>query len=1342
MKDFRKTKAELLEELEALKKRLARLEKRVPKREKKKKVSARREPDYKLLAENIQDVFWMSTPGIKRMLYISPAYETIWGRTCESLYESPQSFLEAVHPDDRAIVQEGVRKHAEGKWEQFEYRIIRPDGAIRWIRNRGFPVHDRKGKLVRMVGVASDITELKLAELGLRETNALLEKVFSTGHVLLAYMDRDFNFIRVNEGYAEADERTPDFYPGKNHFELYPNEENEAIFRKVVATGEPITHFAKPFEYAERPERGVTYWDWSLLPVKGASGEVEGVLLCLVDVTQRVRNDEARRRSEERYRLHFEHVSDVLFVTDAELRIVDVSPSVEALIGYTPKEVIGHRVQDLGFLSPEYYDLANRNTRRVLAGQKSGPTEYEFIAKNGARKFGEVTGAPLYQEGRVTGIISVARDITGRKEIEAELVKHRERLEELVEERTEELRVANEQLRREIAERAKVEERLRDLNEELLAALEEVEVGQEELSQQNEELLRTRAEVEAERLRYKELFEFAPDGYIVTDTSGVITEANRNAALMLKTSQSGLVSSPLNAFVSPDDKEQFIRHLSQIMQKGSARNWETVVYPKEGPSFFSSISASVAHDAKGVVTGIRWLVNDITQRKKAEEAIRQANERIANILSSINDGFFSLDNNLVVTYFNKAAEQFLNRKAEDVIGRPLFEAFPEAKGSIFEEKYTLAVKEKVSLSFESYFGVAPYENWYYVRVFPFENGISVYFLVTTEQKKTEQTLTRRAQVDAAFAEMSGALIESVSLEDISDVVLKHARQLTQSPHGFAGYGVPGTDHFVGATLTKDIWERCEVSDKSFIFENLSLKPGLDGWVWKHQEPVLINNPSEDPRCKGVPPGHVPISRLIMVPAMVGDERFGMIAVANSERDYTEEDLKMVKRLSELYALAIQRKQAEEALSHALERARQYSSETAGLLEGVHAVLQYQDFEEAARAIFKVCKQLTGATSGYVSLIDATGTQNGAVFIDSGEDVCAVDPSLPMPIRGLRAEAYRSRKPVYENRFEQSEFKPLLPPGHSTIKNVLFAPLLVGEKAIGLIGLANKPEGFTEDDARLAAAFAGYAAIAFRNSRYLTAIRNSEERYRRLSEGLEDLVREKVEELRQAQTLASIGQMVSVVAHEVRNPLQNIRMGMEHLQRVLSKGQENDEVKDIFEEITYGANMLDTIIGDLLDYSRPVHLNRLPCAVCDIVDQAITMVSDRLVNVRVRLDLESSETEISVDPEKIVRVLINLISNAADAMPNGGDLRISSGFTELGGVQLLKLCVSDTGCGINDEHLDKVFEPFFTTKTKGTGLGVSICRKIVEAHSGSMSIASRPGEGTMVEICLPTEPNVR
>ena len=157
-----------------------------------------------------------------------------------------------------------------------------------------------------------EIAERARAEEQLRDTSELLEKIFATTHLLIAYMDADFNFIRVNRAYAEADDRGPEFFVGKNHFDLYPNEENEAIFRRVVETGKPASFRTKPFEYEEHPERGVTYWDWDLVPVKDASGRVDEVVLGLVNVTERVKTEEELRK-------HRAHLEELVKERTAEL---------------------------------------------------------------------------------------------------------------------------------------------------------------------------------------------------------------------------------------------------------------------------------------------------------------------------------------------------------------------------------------------------------------------------------------------------------------------------------------------------------------------------------------------------------------------------------------------------------------------------------------------------------------------------------------------------------------------------------------------------------------------------------------------------------------------------------------------------------------------------------------------------------------------------------------------------------------------------------------------------------------------------------------------------------------
>lgn len=200
-----------------------------------------------------------------------------------------------------------------------------------------------------------------------------------------------------------------------------------------------------------------------------------------------------------------------------------------------------------------------------------------------------------------------------------------------------------------------------------------------------------------------------------------------------------------------------------------------------------------------------------------------------------------------------------------------------------------------------------------------------------------------------------------------------------------------------------------------------------------------------------------------------------------------------------------RRRAEEALRKALAQARRSSEETTALLEGTSSILAHERFEDAARVSFDVCKHLIGARAGYVALLGEDGVDNELLFLDSGGSPCTVDPDLPMPVRGLRGQAYTTGKVVFENDFSRSQWMKFMPKGHARLDNALFAPLVIEGKGQGLLGLANKRGDFTKEDARLAAAFAENVAIALQNSRLLDSLRSSEERFRSIAETAADAI---------------------------------------------------------------------------------------------------------------------------------------------------------------------------------------------------------------------------------------------
>ncbi len=305
----------------------------------------------------------------------------------------------------------------------------------------------------------------------------LLERIADSTHVMMACLDADFNFLWVNRAYAEAGGREPEEYIGKNHFELYPHEENEAIFRRVVETGEPFSIRAKPFEHPDQPERGTTYWDWRLVPLKDDSGTVRRMLFTLTDVTDAERAEQKLRDSESQLSAIIENAPFVMFVVDEERRVQKINATGAEFAGRPPEEIPGVRAGEAlrclhALDDPRgcgYGEACRGCTVRntVLDAIETGKTHRQVEADMAfTRGDGNVEKTFLLYATplRISGehrVLVVLEDITDLKQAEHELRTLNAELEERVAERTAEARERTEQLQRLALELTEAEDRER-----------------------------------------------------------------------------------------------------------------------------------------------------------------------------------------------------------------------------------------------------------------------------------------------------------------------------------------------------------------------------------------------------------------------------------------------------------------------------------------------------------------------------------------------------------------------------------------------------------------------------------------------------------------------------------------------------------------------------------------------------------------------------------------------------------------------------------------------------------------------------------------------------------------
>ena len=196
------------------------------------------------------------------------------------------------------------------------------------------------------------------AQIGMEQTlfreRRICDGIMQATDVMLVYLDLEFNFLTVNPAYAASCRIGPEEIIGKNHFALFPDPENEEIFRRVRDTGEAVFYKDKPFEFPDQPERGVTYWDWSLVPAKNVSGAVEGLVFSLRETTRYKLLELALRRSEEQYRSLFENMlngfcyCEMIFDDDerpVDFRFLETNPAFESMSGFT--DVVGKRATEV-----------------------------------------------------------------------------------------------------------------------------------------------------------------------------------------------------------------------------------------------------------------------------------------------------------------------------------------------------------------------------------------------------------------------------------------------------------------------------------------------------------------------------------------------------------------------------------------------------------------------------------------------------------------------------------------------------------------------------------------------------------------------------------------------------------------------------------------------------------------------------------------------------------------------------------------------------------------------------------------------------------------------------------
>ncbi|OIR03976.1 blue-light-activated histidine kinase [mine drainage metagenome] len=390
--------------------------------ERKRAEEALRASDEKFhdLADNIADVFWMTDPKMTKILFVNRAFETIWGRSCESAYADPTNFIDNIHPDDKPAVfaaLEGLLEH--GKFE-CEYRVVRPDGSTRWVLDRSFPVKDEAGRLLRLTGIAQDITERKAAEESLRLLGAAMEQAresiiimtepAATSGPRIQFVNPAFTTLT---GYAagEAVGRTPDIFHGPLTSQALLDDIAAHLSQGESFRGDGINYRKNgtPFDV-----------ELNIAPIRNADGRITHTIVIQHDVTERKRAYALLRQGRERLDLALDAAGmGVWEWTPADGRIA-WSPECVEILGEAACQ--GTLAALLNAANPEDQVQLRRMFQETPGCRARVAIDFRLPSPEGiTRWISSVGRASLEGNGGPHRVVGTIQDITERKRVEEEL---------------------------------------------------------------------------------------------------------------------------------------------------------------------------------------------------------------------------------------------------------------------------------------------------------------------------------------------------------------------------------------------------------------------------------------------------------------------------------------------------------------------------------------------------------------------------------------------------------------------------------------------------------------------------------------------------------------------------------------------------------------------------------------------------------------------------------------------------------------------------------------------------------------------------------------------------------
>jgi PAS domain S-box-containing protein len=369
---------------------------------------------FREMADNVRDVFYNFDAESGRILYVNPAYEALWGRTTASLYADGMSYLEGVHPEDRAKAGDAHARQLRGETTETEYRVVRPDGSLSWVFDRAVPVF-REDRVERIVGTVRDVTEnrrmLDALQEGERRLAAILHNL--PGMAYRCRLDRDWTMLFVSEGSEALTGYMPADLVGNAVVafgDLVHPEDQERIYNEVMEAVREDRTFELEYRLRTRSGEEKRVWERGRFLPDGGEGRLKGFIM---DVTAR-KQAEAER---ERLLAAIEQMAEMMLITDARGAIQYVNPAFERVTGFSRQEVLGRnpRILKSGVQKAAFYD----DMWRTLTSGKTWRGRMVNKRRDGTRFTEDALISPVFDAGgNIVNYVGVKNDVSAQLTLE------------------------------------------------------------------------------------------------------------------------------------------------------------------------------------------------------------------------------------------------------------------------------------------------------------------------------------------------------------------------------------------------------------------------------------------------------------------------------------------------------------------------------------------------------------------------------------------------------------------------------------------------------------------------------------------------------------------------------------------------------------------------------------------------------------------------------------------------------------------------------------------------------------------------------------------------------------